>query len=839
MNNRKRPEHRIYLLRGTKLPANVTYQLILAALCFFLSTNATMGQQVIEGFVFDQSAQQPIPFANVSVIGGSQGAATDTTGYFRFTTTGNADSLRISSLGYRTQLIARTLLNDTIFLKSQAADLGVFEVLPGVNPAFAVLDKVVAAKPQNQPFAMPQIQFEEYQKIRFDLNHFTDKIKKNFLLRPFDYLWENEGVDSSGIRYLPALLVEKYVEHYRQDNNERSIIQGEKITGLAGPRLMDFVSDLYIMPNIYENFVQVFDKQFPSPIHDNYQRYYRYYLMDSVEVRQRKTYLIAYKPRYVSQRAFTGLLKVDSISSAVQDITLRFDLQANVNFVRSYLIRQSYKPLDEQYWVVDTSAVLGDFTILENASDLTGFFGRKVSVFDNYTTSQQLDEKVFAGPLTTVSADSARLRSAEFWENRRLVQFDKADAGIEAVSDRLQEDPRFIFRKNLLLSVGTGYIPWGPIEIGDFYSFYSYNQVEFGRFKLGARLPETETRPVELRAYGAYGLRNDRWKYHLSGHYRHDIDKHRKLWLGGGVRDDIAQFTRSFNTMPIDHIFASIAQFRDDDSRYYSQRANGFVAIQPVVGLTLMADYVRERFETIWLSPEELAKPYIHQSYNAGSVGMTAKLSWLNKNMRPFFNDQNDLQKRFGPVPDIYLEGRIGTPELGSEVGFQQARVAIQQFLPVANAGYFHFRIDAAKTWGNMPHVFAFVPYANPIIFNDPLAFNLMNFMEFYVDEYAQLAVAHHFEGWILDRIPLIKKLKLRSFVFAKGLIGDARIDNPYLNDLPVSTAILQQPYYEWGFGIENIIKFARVDFVWRYTDQPSLQQHYLFLIKPSLRFAF
>ncbi len=796
-------------------------------------------QREVQGYVYDAYSGLPVPFANVSVLAGTRGAATDTLGFFRFNAGAGADSLRISSLGYRTKRVALPLVNDTIRLTPQAAHLGLFEVRPGVNPAFAVLNRVVVAKPRNHPFAMSEIQFEEYQKIRFDLNHFTDKIKRNFLLRPFDYLWENEGVDTSGIRYLPALLVEKYIQHFRQNNNERSIIQGEKITGLAGPRLMDFVSDLYIMPNVYENFVQIFDKQFPSPIHDSYQRYYRYYLMDSVEVHGRKTYLIAYKPRFVSQRAFTGLMKIDSVSSAVRDITLRFDVQANVNFVRSYLIRQSYKPFEEQYWVVDTSAVLGDFTVLENASDLTGFFGRKVSVFGSYSSDVQADKSLFAGPLAVVSADSARLRDREFWETRRLVELDKDDAGIEAVSDRLAEDPRFIFRKNLLLSIGTGHVPWGPFEVGDFYTFYSYNQVEFGRFKLGGRLRETDKRPFEINAHGAYGIRDERIKYGLSGYYRHDIDQYRKMWVGGELRDDIDQLGRSFNTIRIDHIFSSLGQFRNDDSRYYSQRARGFFAVQPLVGLTLMADYTREQFETIWLSEALFAKPYVHQRYNAGSVGITAKLSWLNTKLRPFYDDRNDVQKRFGPIPDIYLEARLGAPELGSEVGYQQARVAVQQYIPVANAGYFHFRVDAAKTWGNMPHVFAFMPLANPIIFNDQLSFNLMNFMEFYVDEYAQLAMAHHFEGWILDRVPLVKKLKWRSFVFAKALIGDARTDNPYLADLPTATAVLRQPYYEWGFGIENIIKFARVDFVWRYTDQPSLQGHYFFLIKPSFRFQF
>jgi len=793
----------------------------------------------VQGYVYDQNAKSPVPFANVMTFGGNRGAATDTLGHFSFLAPNSADSLRITNLGYQPEIVSIANLPDTIFMRSVATELGVFSVTPGVNPAFAVLDRVVAHKKINNTAANHRLRYNEYQKIRFDLNHFTEKIKKNILVKPFDYLWENEGVDSNGVRYLPALLIEKSIEHFQNPGKEaKAIVQGEKVTGLSGPRLMDFANDLYILPDIYESFIPVLDKNFPSPIHDGYQRYYRYYLMDSIPVNGRKTYLITYKPKFVSQRAFSGVMRIDSASSAVVDISLKFDVQANVNFVRSYLITQSYELLNDSNWVVGTSRVLGDFTVVENSSDLTGFFGRKVSVFDQYELDTEYDDRAFSGPLKKITSDTAHQRTDAFWQQKRKVPLNEADRGIEEMIARLDADPKFIFRKNLILAVGSGYIPLAGGSIGDIYTFYNYNQVEFGRFKLGGRIKETESRPFQLEAFGAYGLRDDRWKYGLSGYYRFDLASRKKLWLGAEYKNDIEQLGRSYNLIPIDHVFASIGQFENDDSRYYMRRASAFAAIQPVTGISFLADYRHENYETIFLSRGDAAG-FIDQVYTSGSVGITAKLSWLNTKMNPFYEDPSALKKRFARIPDIYVHTRYGAGELGSDADYWQTRLTIQQYIPVGNAGYTRYRLEGAKTWGEMPYVFAELPYANQILFNDELALNLMNFMEFYTDEFVQLSVAHHFDGWILDRIPLIKKLKWRSFLFSRTLLGRANLSNPYLDNLPDQTTILQQPYYEWGFGVENIFKFARVDFVWRETANPSLQNHFRFMVKPSFRFSF
>ena len=115
-----------------------------------------------------------------------------------------------------------------------------------------------------------------------------------------------------------------------------------------------------------------------------------------------------------------------------------------------------------------------------------------------------------------------------------------------------------------------------------------------------------------------------------------------------------------------------------------------------------------------------------------------------------------------------------------------------------------------------------------------------MNFLEFTSDRFASLQFAHYFNGYILNKIPVIKKLKWRSIITFKGLIGDVSdLNNPDLHpDVlpgypvdpdgnPVTSALGH--YLETSIGIGNIFKIFRVDLVKRWTqlDQPGIASGY------------
>ena len=62
--------------------------------------------------------------------------------------------------------------------------------------------------------------------------------------------------------------------------------------GLKGPKIMKFAEDMYISPDIYNEYVLILDKNFPSPINDNYKSNYRFYLIDSLFFKGKRCYYV-------------------------------------------------------------------------------------------------------------------------------------------------------------------------------------------------------------------------------------------------------------------------------------------------------------------------------------------------------------------------------------------------------------------------------------------------------------------------------------------------------------------------------------------------------------------
>ena len=112
-----------------------------------------------------------------------------------------------------------------------------------------------------------------------------------------------------------------------------------------------------------------------------------------------------------------------------------------------------------------------------------------------------------------------------------------------------------------------------------------------------------------------------------------------------------------------------------------------------------------------------------------------------------------------------------------------------------------------------------------------------MNFLEFSTDQFVSLNMEHFSYGYLLNRIPLLKKLQLREVISLKVLYGSlSDTNNPNLNpgklqfvrddlDRPTTYTMDNEPYVEAAFGLTNIFKIFRVDLIKRFThlDKPRV----------------
>ncbi len=127
-----------------------------------------------------------------------------------------------------------------------------------------------------------------------------------------------------------------------------------------------------------------------------------------------------------------------------------------------------------------------------------------------------------------------------------------------------------------------------------------------------------------------------------------------------------------------------------------------------------------------------------------------------------------------------------------------------------------------------------------------------MNFLEFVGDETFEFGIQHNFNGYLLGKIPLLKKAKLRAIIGFKGLLGRLTDDNnPILHpdDLPAlpvnangsaaTFALTGGPYFEFNIGVENIFKILRLDIVKRvsYLDHPNAPNYPQIMPRFKLKF--
>ena len=153
-------------------------------------------------------------------------------------------------------------------------------------------------------------------------------------------------------------------------------------------------------------------------------------------------------------------------------------------------------------------------------------------------------------------------------------------------------------------------------------------------------------------------------------------------------------------------------------------------------------------------------------------------------------------------------------------------------------------QFEIGRVWGKeIPFVLLYIPQSNQAYSFQPTSFNTMNFIEFVTDKYVRFNIQHFFDGYIFNRIPLLKKLKLKEVITFKGIYGG--LDDANDPTLPENAHLLQfntdlmdsrytttttfdpqTPFIEYGFGVYNIFRFFRLDLIKRlnYLDRPNIE---------------
>lgn len=818
------------------------------ALMLFLASGSTYcySQEAtkIMGLVRDAQTGDTLPFVSVYFKNTQIGSTTGFDGRFSLESRKGTDTLVASYIGYTTAYIPiqrdRFQVVD-IRMEPEHYELEGVVIRPGENPAEILLRKIIDHKPSNDPDKVETFQCQAYTKMQFDVNNLTDKFRNRRVLEPFKFVFEQ--MDTSVVNgkvYLPIMMSETFSDLYfrRTPRVRKEIIRASQISGVDNSSMSQFVGNMAQDVKIYDNFISLFQKNFVSPISNFGLLYYKYYLVDSTFVGDKWCYNVMFKPRRKQEYAFTGNFWVNDTTYAIKKLEMRMVGDANINFVNDMVIAQEFEIASNGQWMLSREQTIADFNVIEDAKVVTGFFGTRTVLYTKYDFSPVRDEKIYSMPNNIIVLDDANRKTEDFWNRSRPEALTHREASVYRLSDTLKQMPIFRTYMDIVKMVVTGYYVKGNLEWGPYASTYSFNQMEGNRFRLGGRTSNDFSTRLLLNGYVAYGTLDQTLKY--NAWFMYMLGKKPDRVLTGSYKYDVEQLGMGKGAFREDFILNSLFRRNPQDKLSMVSEYKGSYKHEWFTGFSNTFTVTNRLISTLAGAGINLYDPVVHDYVLRNTITTTELTLDLHYGYREkVYAGEFERVVMSSQYPVLNVQYAYGVKGLfNGQYKYQRLSANVTQWFSFLSAGWMKYTVEAGKTWGTLPFPLLNIYPGNETFYHDDFSFNLMNYYEFISDEYATYHLVYHMEGFLLNRIPAIRKLKWREVVQFKGAVGHTSFENKFYNQLPEGGYFISKPYMEAGVGIENIFRFIRVDAVWRlfYNDHPNIKP---FGILVSMNFNF
>lgn len=812
---------------------------------FVLGTAALSHAQKtkVYGYVLDAETNEPVPFVNLAFDQTKIGTSSDMEGYYELETYYATDSVVASAVGYIPKKVKVKLdqaQRMDIYLDPGQVQLKEFTVSAKdhENPAHAILRNIIRNKPVNNREKLEAYEYQLYNKMEFDLNNINEKFTEQGLWKKFDFVFDYVDTTTSKKDFLPVLITESISEFYyrKKPKARRERIVASQISGIENESITQFMGQMYQDVNVYENTIVIFEKSFVSPISDNGLTFYKYYLEDSTFIGDQWCYKIRYVPKRKQELTFKGEFWVNDTTWAIKNIHANIAEDANINFVNDIEVTQRYTEVEKEVWMMVYEETVVDFEIQRGQ---IGVYGRKSSHYKDFIINEPRDDEFYKSADNVEVLEDHRQKTQTYWDTIRHEPLSERQQNIYMMVDSLKKNKRFQFYTDLMQLATTGYKVVGPLEWGPFWTTYSWNPVEGDRVRMGGRTSNSFSTRVMLEGYAAYGFKDEEFKWSGGGQFF--LTKKPWQYVGLYHTRDLVQLGRPENFLRRDNMFTSLFRTSpplklimvDDWEAYYDREwFTGFSNRLSVryFDMTPAGDFTFNR--TVPESLDTTSVPGV----TSAEVSLKARFAYKEQFLYGEFT-RVSLGSRYPVVEVEYGLGVEGV--FDSQYNYHRAKVTVSNKFLLGIFGNLRMKFEVGKYWGDIPYPLLKVHAGNETFFSSESAFNLMNFYEFVSDQYALGWLEYHLEGFILNRIPLMRKLKWREVVGARSVIGSLGEASTNEMLLPENShSLYDGPYTEVNVGIENIFKFFRVEGLWRlnYRDHDQISNFGL-RIRMSIQF--
>lgn len=778
----------------------------------------------VSGTVYDNSTGETLPFATVKFKGTTVSVTTDIDGNYTISTSAPSDLLVAISFGFSDleKSVKKGEVQVINFKMGEVVnELQVVEIKGTENPAHKIIRKVIENKDDNNIKKLDAYESETYSKVELDIDNISQKFKQKKFMKTLSESFDNMGMvtDEDGREVLPIFISETMSEFYykRDPKNQLEKVKATRVTGIGiedGSFVSQLVGSSFQQFNFYENSVNILGKDFVSPFASGWKGVYRYIIEDTVLIDGFTCYELEIYPKREQDLGFKGKMWVVDSSYAIKKVDFTIPKEANINFIDEIKLRQEWMPTDGGAWFVSLSRLTIDVGDLND--DWASMVLKSTISNTKLEITEPKENKFYEYQIEV--AEDAGFQEEGYWDENRPYELTKEEEQSFVMVDSLRNMPSVKTYIDIIFTIINGYKTMDWFDIGPYLFAYSWNEVEGHKVRLGGRTNESFHRKWVLEGYVAPSLKDEKIKYGLGVKYIFD----RTPWteLGLNRRYDLDQLG-----VPNDlggNLYQAFIRWGRIVGPHYTTENNLYLFRQ-----------LNKNFSSKIQLSQRLFDPIFNFSYYDKPGDTTSTRSQLNSTYatiklryakNELFIQQGNTRRSLGSekLPEITLNYTMGLKGvLGADFDFQKLDLVLEQRLGVGKYGETHYWAQAGKVFSTVPFPLLNVHLGNesPIYVN--YAFSLLDNFEFVSDNYGSFNLAHHFNGYILNKIPVMKKLKWRAVTNFQMLYGTARQEN--FDIIPSTSTKFSAfepgvPYMEVGYGVENIFRFLRVQAFHRLT---------------------
>ena len=842
---------------------------LLVLLCTYLTMQAQ-----VTGKVIDSKSREPLDYVNVYYEGKNVGEQTEEDGSFVIKEDSTWKVLTFASMGYQTQTLKLKefgknknltirLVPDTKTLSGVTVSAKKGKYSRKNNPAVELMKKVIANKKQSDLRSKDFFTYTKYEKMTFSLNEVSDKVFEENEYKRFAFMKDHvERSPQTGKLILPLTVDETLSEvYYRKDpQSEKQVIKGESNKGVSelvnsGEIFTTTLKDVFTDVNIYDNECRLLQFPFRSPIADNAISFYRYYLQDTLYMEQDKVVDVGFLPNNQQDFGFSGhlyiLLTPDS-TYQVRRVELTLPRRSDVNFVENMMIAQDFTELETGDCITSTNDMLVE---LQLTKWIGKFQVQRVTRMSDVSFEpiprslfKHIKGNVFREPDASMHDDS-------YWNDYRQVKLSSSESKMDSFLDRLTHIKGFkyvLFGFKALVEnfVETGdSIHPSKIDIGPVNTIISANHYDGLRLRASALTTAHLSPHLFANGYVSYGTKtqNVYWKGHLTYSFNkkaylpREFPQHN---LSVYWWDDVMSPYDRYVPTDKDNMFTALHASKVDQYNHIRE---------------LHIDYTREWEQGIKFNAQFTSTrshpvdALFYQRLDGTGTPVNDPTRWVSGittsefkvgvSYEPNVTYINTKQRRVkvnhdAPILSLsYTRGIDGF--LGGQYNYNITELGLYKRLYLRQFGKLDVDAKAGAQWNKVPFPLLIHPAVNTSYIIEDNTFYLLSNLEFLNDRYASLMAEWDLNGWLFNRIPLLKRLKWRECVGINMLWGQLTNKNnpssmdytdPDLFYFPghfradgtyeQNTVRMDEnkPYAEWRIGIHNIFKLIEIDYVRRIT---------------------